>query len=137
MSVDLAQRKRIWDLQTEIDQTRLELKAINKAIAELPEAVALREAQEALVEATLNLKAAMRSNRDYARLAAQRGELKWHLDDLKDQQNHTWAPISRVPAWKSCGIRTTCLTPSSPSTAWTPSTAPSTSPSFRSSSTLE
>jgi hypothetical protein len=89
MSVDLAQRNRIWDLQTEIDQARFELRAISKAIAELPEAVALREAEQALDEATRNLKTAMRSNREYARLAVARGDLKWRLDDLKDQQSRT------------------------------------------------
>lgn len=31
----------------------------------------------------------MRSNREYARLAVERGEITWRLGDLRDQQSHT------------------------------------------------
>jgi hypothetical protein len=89
MSVNLEQLQRIQDLMDEFIATKRELKDINRAIAELPEAVALKEAEAALVAATENLRLAMKNDRDYARLAVQKGDMVWHLRDLKDQlSNH-------------------------------------------------
>lgn len=80
----MGQVNKINELQGEVDALRLRRREVNKQISELPEALALKEAQDALLQATETLRVAMRSNRDYARLADERGEVNWKLRDLEE-----------------------------------------------------
>ncbi|MET3349005.1 UNVERIFIED_ORG: hypothetical protein ABID57_000674 [Arthrobacter sp. UYEF1] len=92
MSVDLAQLQRIHDLENEITTAELYVKAIRQqrteSVAGLPEYRTLKEAQSALHAAEVNLRLAVRDDRELNRLAVDRAEAMYHLRDLKEQLSH-------------------------------------------------
>lgn len=92
MSVDLEKLQRIHSLEGEIFATELELKAIKERrtelVTDLPEFTELEQAQAALRAASVKLKLAIRDNRELNALYVERGEVAYHLHDLKDMLSH-------------------------------------------------
>ncbi|BCW78307.1 hypothetical protein [Arthrobacter sp. NicSoilC5] len=87
MSVDLAQLKRIRDLEKDTDQGSVALKSIKERrtdlITAMDEFAELEQAQAAVRAASVRLKLAIRSNAELTALEELREDEAWHLHDLK------------------------------------------------------
>jgi hypothetical protein len=92
MSVDMAQLQRIHSLEGETHVAELELKAIKERrtelVIELPEFKDLEQAQAAVKAAAVKLKLAIQDNRELNALYVERGEMAYHLHDLKEMHSH-------------------------------------------------
>ncbi|MDN4611457.1 hypothetical protein [Arthrobacter burdickii] len=92
MSVDLAQLQRIHSLEGEIAAAELELRAVKERrtelITELPEFKDLENVRGMLRTAEVKLKLAIRDDRELNALYEQRGEVSYHLHDLRDMLSH-------------------------------------------------
>lgn len=92
MAVDMAQLQRIYELEGEIQGAELALKAIKERrtelVTDLPAFTALDDAQQAVKEAAVRLKLAIQDNRELSALYVERGEVAYHLHDLKEMHSH-------------------------------------------------
>jgi hypothetical protein len=89
MSVDLAQLKRIREVNVEIEQGSAALRALKERRTELitglDEFAELEQAQAALRAASIKLKQAIQSNPELTALEELREDEAWRLNDLRHQ----------------------------------------------------
>lgn len=92
MSVDLARLQRIHSLEGEIVAAELELRAIKdrrtELITDLPEFKELEDIRGMLRAAEVKLKLAIQDDAELNAIHEQRGEVSYHLHDLKEMLSH-------------------------------------------------
>ncbi|MDQ0672962.1 hypothetical protein QFZ36_000523 [Pseudarthrobacter siccitolerans] len=102
MAIDMAQVNRIHSLEGEIHVAELELKAIKERrtelVTDLPEYKELEVAQAAVKAASVKLKLAIQDDRELSVLHVDRGEVAYHLHDLREMLSHHLAAYAQDTA---------------------------------------